>query len=225
MAIEWKQAVPGREKLYFPLMWVLIVVMFGRMFWGPRLGATALIKEELENVNLQVQTLAGRLEEVRKHQEGRPTAPAPAPAPTTEGKSTERFAEYLLGKVQSRQAVLGSVIQELTGPQILRGLVLNGHSVGSDVDGGNYLSIPLELNLEGQFPATVQYLSSAEKLPLLFTIDNLTLSAPPERPGQIQTKLMTTVYVVKSASALPGDVAPLPPAPAPAPSASPGGAS
>lgn len=210
--IDWKQEAQGRERIYFVVFLLLIPLMFGRVVWGPKRVKTAEVAQELKNVMLQVDTVKNRLTEVKKIQAARAGArPTETSAAATNGDG--RFAPYMQGLVRSRQEVMSDIVKRLTGPQALKGIALNGHSIGSDVDAGTYLTVPLELNLEGPFAALVQYFDAVEKMPLLLTIDNITLNAVTEAPGRIQVRLATTVYVVKSAAAITSG-ATVPPTPA-----------
>lgn len=199
--IDWKQEAQGREKAYFFLILVMMVVMFMRVLWGPKLADNKVVDQDFKNVMLQVNTLKARLADVKKQQADSVGHEVATPA-VAQPVSDDRFSSYLKGEVRSRQEVMSEVVQKLTGPQVLKGLALNGHSVGTDVDSGTYLAVPLELNLEGPFAALVQYFDAVEKLPLLLAVDNLSVSGPPETPGRLLARLSISVYVVKSAAAI-----------------------
>ena len=202
MAIDWKQEAQGRERIYFAVFLLLVPVMFGRVLWGPKMAETREIGKELAAIVLQRDTLKDRLAELKKLQAERAAHPE-QPEPTTADSTVpSRFAKYLEGKIQSRQAVMGEIVRQLTGPEVMKGLSLNGHSIGSDADAGTYTTVPLELYLEGPFAALVQYFSAVEQVPLLFAVDNISLVSPAEKPGVIQTRLAMTIYVVKSAAAI-----------------------
>ncbi|MBI2345916.1 MAG: hypothetical protein HYV03_03360 [Deltaproteobacteria bacterium] len=200
--IEWKQEAQLREKIYFFAILLLVVVMFARVLWGPKAAQTRDSQKQVELVSLRVETLKKRLGELKKLQASRSQQQVPPP---TTGGPNARFDPYRMGAVRSRQEVMSEVIRALTGPQALQGLVLNGHSIGSDADAGSYLIVPLEFTIEGPFAAMLQYLDKVEELPLLLTVDNVTLTAPAETPDRVQAKLATAVYVVKSAAAITGE--------------------
>lgn len=198
--IDWKQEAQGREKIYFILLPLLLLFMFGRIVWGPRLSKTADLQKSLQAEQGIVTAYKKQLEELKKQQA---QAGSQVAAPATVSATDERFAAYSRGEMKSRQEVLGEVIRAITGPQVVKdGIELLSHKSGTEIDANTYLMIPLEIDLEGPFGALLRYLDRVEDLPLLLTIDNVELNAPPEKGGRVQAKLFSTVYVVKSAAAI-----------------------
>lgn len=195
--IEWSQEAPTREKLWFLLVLVLVVYVFATLLWFPQRAKGRGIDKKIEKAQAQVDAL----EKVLAAQAVQQAAPAAAPAPGST-EADPRFAAYLDGKIRDREEVLGSVMQEVGSPKVLKNVTLLDMVFGDDDKQTDYVRVPFSLSLEGEFGETLAYLERIEKKPLLVIYDGIAMSALAENPLKLTTRLQASLFVVQSAEAL-----------------------
>lgn len=195
--IEWSQEAPTREKLWFLLVLLLVAYVFATLLWVPQRGKNREIDKKIEVAQAHVDAL----EKVLAARAAQDAAPAAVVAPGSV-EADPRFAVYLDGKIRDREEVLGSVMQEISSPKVLKNVMLLDMVFGEDDKQNDYVRVPFSLSLEGEFGETLAYLERIEKRPLLVIYDGIALSAMAENPLKLTTRIQASLFVVQSAEAL-----------------------
>lgn len=191
--IDLKQEASLREKIYFAVILLLIVVAFARWFYIPKLQQTKLAKVEVKNQQLQIDTLKEFAkikipEVIARPQEG-------------EFRTGSKFEKAMAASMKSQQQVVADIVKVLTSHNILGGVSLVGISFGNKADKGMYSSVPMTVEVEGQYSKILNYFGYIEKLGKLVTIDNVEINRKEGTASTIHTKADMSIYVVHDNSA------------------------
>lgn len=189
--IDLKQEGSGRERVYFALILVLIVVMFARWFYIPKLAKMKQVKVEIKNSLLQIGTLK-QFAQLKLPELESPVSQQYISA----GTKFERAVEE---HMRSQQQVVAEIIKALSTANALKGVIISGINLGDEVNKGAYGAVPLTINLEGKYSGVVSYLSSIERLGKLITIDNIELKVKEGSGSVVEAKVAMNIYLVHKA--------------------------
>lgn len=189
--IDLKQEGSGRERVYFALILVLIVVMFARWFYVPKLTQMKTVKVEIRNSLLQIGTLK-QFAQLKLPEVAAPLAQRSISAGT-------RFEKAVEEHMRSQQQVVAEIIKALSTANALKGVTMNGINLGAEVNKGAYGAVPLTIDLEGKYSGVTSYLSSIERLGKLITIDNIELKVKDSSGSVVQARVVMNIYLVHAA--------------------------
>lgn len=186
--IDLKQEAGPREKIYFAVILLLIVVSFTRWFYIPKLKDTKMLQVDIKNNLLQVDTLKKfaqlKIPEPEKQNENRKL------------RTGTKFEKAVEASMQSPQQVVADVIKMMTSSNVLNGISLTGVSFASEVNKGTYGTIPTAIDLEGKYSGLLGYLEHVEKFGKLLTVDNVEVNSKPDSASKVQAKVNASIYVV-----------------------------
>ena len=186
--IDLKQEAETREKIYFAVILLLIVIAFSRWFYLPKIQEIKMIQVEANNANLQIGTLK---------QFAQLKLPAPdVQSPELTFTSGTKFEQAIEASKKSQQQVIADIIKKLTSTEVLGSVSLAGMNLGSEVNKGNYGTIPAAIDLDGKYSAILSYMEHVEKFGKLITIDNLELSLNNNSSFLVHAKINANIYVV-----------------------------
>jgi len=186
--IDLKQEAGPREKIYFAVILILIVVSFARWFYLPKLKDIKMLQVEIKNNSMQIDTLK-QFTQLK----------IPEPEKAVENhklKTGTKFEKAVEASMQSPQQVVADVIKMMTSSNILNGISLTGVSFASEVNKGTYGTIPAALDFEGKYSGLLSYLEHVEKFGKLLTVDNVEVNSKPDSTSKIQAKVNASIYVV-----------------------------
>jgi len=189
---DLKQEAGNREKIYFGIILLLILVAFARWFYIPKLKDIKMVQIEIKNGRMQVDTLRQfaqlKLPEVK------------ATAQPLAVRGGTRFEQAVEASLKSQQQVVADIVKMLTSANMLEGVSLAGMNFGSEVNKGPYSAIPVDINLEGKYSGILSYLEHVEKFGKLVTADNIELNVKKEDPSLVSAKVSANIYVVHQLS-------------------------
>lgn len=184
--IDLKEEASIREKAYFAVILILILVSFARWLYVPELKAIKTASVQISNLNLQIDTLK-KFESLTAAQ---PVAAAAA--------ATNPAIEKIIGGTRrGKAAIINEVLVKLNSKELMRGLTLGSTSITSEADQGNFIRVPITLGFTCSFAGISYYLSELEKLELPIIIDNIELQAKEDDRSTLNGRLNVDVYVIK----------------------------
>lgn len=192
--IDLKQEAGGREKIYFAVILLLIVVSFARWFYVPKMKQIKMMQIEIKNNVMQVDTLK---------QFAQLKIPEPAAKKQEAVKSGTRFEKAVAASMKSQQQVVADIVKMLTANKVLSGVSLTGMSFAAEVNKGAYSAIPVGIELMGKYSDILNYLGQVEKFGKLVTVDNVELSVSDKASSVIHGKIIASIYIVNPSPASP----------------------
>lgn len=186
--VDWQQEASTRERIYFGVVLLLVIVAAMRLLWIPKYEQIQKRKQEIKNVQLQVDTLRKFIDVEKK----------PPSKPKLERKTIAagRLQRMLEEVPEDPQQMIAAVIQEITSRKKMKGLTLMGMSFDPAEAGSGYTTIPLKLILRGTFSGLQTYLAKVEREGQLFAVDNLKLRTLDDHPGLIEAELSASLYIM-----------------------------
>ncbi|PIR17778.1 MAG: hypothetical protein COV46_02715 [Deltaproteobacteria bacterium CG11_big_fil_rev_8_21_14_0_20_49_13] len=192
---DLKQEAGSRERIYFIIILLLIVVAFARWFYIPKIKQAKLLRVEIKNQSMQIDTL-------RQF--------AKLKIPTLQPQQADQQATFKTGTMfekaveessKSEQQVIADIVRMLTSNNVLNGVSVSGMNFMPEVNKGNYSTVPIEINLEGKYSGMLNYLGHVEKFGKLVTTDNIELTTSEKAPNVVKAKIDASIYVVNALEA------------------------
>ncbi len=193
---DLKQEAGGREKIYFAIILLLIVVAFTRWFYIPKMKQIKLMQIEVKNNTMQIDTLKQfaqlKIPEIPKTSLG------------ANIKTGTKFEKAVEASMKSQQQVVADIVKLLTSNNVLNGVSLSGVNFAAEVNKGAYSTIPVGIDLSGKYSGVLNYLEHVEKFGKLVTVDNIELTVEAKAPTVVKAKIGASIYIVNPAgSAVP----------------------
>lgn len=188
--IDLKQEAAGKEKIYFAIILLLIVVTFARWFYIPKVKEIKLLKVEVKNASLQIDTLK-QFANLKL-----PTLQTQPQNHNQQIKSGTKFEKAIEESMKSQQQVVADIVRQLTSQNVLNNVSISGMSFGSEVDKGGYGLIPVSIDVDGRYAGILGYLEHIETFGKLITVDNVELTTDAKSPTYVKAKLNMNIYVV-----------------------------
>ncbi|MBI2341918.1 MAG: type 4a pilus biogenesis protein PilO [Deltaproteobacteria bacterium] len=184
--IDLKQEGSQREKIYFFIIMLLLVIAFARWFYIPKLKEIKLAQIELKNGLMQIDTL---------RQFAQLKLPELKPAQETEAvKHGTKFEKALAASMKSQQQVVAEMVKLLTSSYMLNGIALSGISFSPEQVKPGYATVPAAIEMDGKYSGIINYLGNVEKFGKLITIDNVELTS--KVGTSVHAKINISIYVV-----------------------------
>jgi Tfp pilus assembly protein PilO len=185
---DLKQEAGSREKIYFAVILLLIVVSFARWLYLPKMKEIKTTQVQIKSQKLQVDTLSQfaklKLPEVQ------------APQEITEVKSGTKFDKAVAESMRSPQQVVAEIVRMLTASNMLNNITLKGMQFGSEVNKGIYSQVPVSIDLEGRYSGILAYLNRMEQFGKLVVADNVDVVTKDGNLSAVQCKINASIYVV-----------------------------
>lgn len=185
-----KQEAGPRERIYFIIILLLIVVAFARWFYIPKIKQAKLLRVEIKNQSMQVDTL---------RQFAQLKIPTLQPLEADQQatfKTGTRFEKAVEESSRSQQQVIAGIVKMLTSNNVLNGVSISGMNFASEVNRGTYSTIPIDISLEGKYSGVLNYLGHVEKFGKLVTADNIELETSDKASNIVNAKIYASIYVV-----------------------------
>lgn len=196
--IDLKQEATNRERVYFGVILLLMVVAFARWFYLPRISEIKMVKVELKNFSMQIENLK-RFSQLK--------IPETQLSERSMVIGGAKFNKVVEESTKPKQQVIADVMQSLTMYGNLHGVSLSGITLSDPLDKGGYYVVPLVVDLDGRYSGIMTYLSRIERLDRLITANNIELTVAKDNPASVHGKIVGSIYIVKS----PGEVTAPPP--------------
>lgn len=185
--IDLKQEASSKERIYFLVIILLIIVSFARWLYIPKMAQTKKVQAEIASSKMQIDTL-------------KKFAQLKLPVATTQAteqkvKTGSKFEKAIEESMRSEQQVVADIVKLITQSNILNGVSLAGMNFGAEVNKGTYGYVPVSIELQGRYTGILSYLERVEKLGKLITADNVEISAK-ENPSKVTAKIMGSIYVI-----------------------------
>lgn len=186
--IDLKQEAAPKERLYFGIILLLILVSFARWLYLPKLAQTKRIQVEIKNAKLQIDTLK---------QFAQLKLPAPAASEAAQLYRTgNKFEKAVEASSRSSQQVMADLVRMLTSSEVLNGVIISGMSFGQEVSMGNYGAVPVTIDLEGKYSGVMNYLEHVNKFGRLVMVNNFDLKIKEGSASKVHAKLFAKIYIV-----------------------------
>jgi Tfp pilus assembly protein PilO len=184
--IDLKQEGSPRERIYFFIIVLLVVVSFARWFYIPKVRDIQLAKVEIKNALMQIDTLK---------QFAQLKLPDLKPAHENEAvKHGTKFEKALAASMKSHQQVVAGIVKLLTSGNMLNGVSLSGISFSSEQVKTGYAVVPAVIEMDGKYSGVINYLGNVEKFGRLITIDNVELTT--KHGTSIHAMINISIYVL-----------------------------
>ncbi len=192
-SVDLKQEAAPRERIYFGVILLLILVSFARWLYLPKMAEIRKTQIEVKNNLLQIDTLK------QFAQLKIPTSVTNAPEQAV--RTGTKFEKALEESSKSQQQVVADVVKLLTSSEILNGISISGMAFAAEINKGTYGFIPATIDLDGKYSGLLGYLGHVERFGRLVTIDNFDLKAKEGSASTVHAKVTAKIYIVHPAGA------------------------
>lgn len=185
--LELQKIASSREMILSLLCIVAIFVLFLRMFYLPKSEEIETIKEKISTLSLEEEAMQKFTSAITAQDRRRPVVPS---------RSLDIKTQILMGKKKTKINDMASLMETITTPKFLQGVVLDSLGHADEKAGTGFVEIPLVFVAHGSFQKITSFLEKMENLVALITMNSLSLTTNPQNPSDVMLELSATLYRV-----------------------------
>jgi Tfp pilus assembly protein PilO len=190
--IDWENSPTGREKIYFAVFFLLLVVLFAKVWWLPQQSGIARIQAKTETLQMQAEALEKLIETTDVQVQQAIAARSRGNASTSEADA--RVFRILKQLNHNPTQELAIITHELSGRRMLEGLEFRGLEAMPKIDSSSYAIMPLKVSVMGTYNNVQRYLRKVEELEKPIVVDQIKVEQVEGRPGLVIVDLMVYLY-------------------------------
>lgn len=192
--VDWRREPSQREKIYFALVFVILIALFWRLWWLPQQHKIDKIDGELKSLELQEEALVKLIEATKLQVK---TAVEAAESTVDEEMIDERIRRALKRHEGSPAEEETAIVHLISSRRMLGGLALRGMQSQEAADAKSHTLIPIKITVEGTFNNILRFLQRLEAVERPVIVKSVQLSRVSGHPGVISAELIINLYAQK----------------------------
>lgn len=186
--MELKQTAEVREQLLSLVMIVAIFAMFFRVIYFPKRESSQQLRNQIMGLKMERDALQKFTEALssKLQESGRQEPP----------KQLSTKLQILKGTLQSLSEETSDLLSHLISTPLLKGLVIREMSDVPPKKETGYLKSGFFINAEGTFKNVTKYLERIDALPVLLTIDNISMKALAPKANKVSVEMNGSLYAL-----------------------------
>lgn len=189
--IKLDQETTRRERVFFAVAVVGILIFFHSALWSPRTEALKARRAELKSIQVQTDAMR-KLVETTRAQIGRLGGEL-----KKEGRVDERVEKMMELRAVDPAEEINTTADLLSHRTIARRVQVRGVTVGARADKANYTVVPMTVEFTGPFTGVEGYLRTIENLDRPLAVKSFEMRADKGAPGVLNTTMEVELYIPK----------------------------
>lgn len=185
--IDLNQESQLRERIFFVLILILMIVIFFRLFWTPKVSQIKQEKVQMDAFAAQEKTLRKFLD--MKAPENKVS--------TDKGKETlaSKQAGMLLGEEGNVESEVAELLRTIGDGDLLKDVRILSISTMLRVDKDGFGMVPVDVVLKGRFSSIGQYFQNVGKLNNPLNIEGIELNSSKTEKGVLEARIRINLFV------------------------------
>ena len=185
------QRVTAREKVFFVVTLIGLLILFINVFWQPQLEIIKAGRKDLVGLEQQADALSGLIEATKRQ------LLMEQSVPKEEMKLDERTKKMLERRVVDPLSEIHASVGLLSSRRLSRSVKVDDVDIGQMVEQENYSVVPISLHLKGRFGAIQNYFSSLKNLDRPLIVKTFRLSGNAASVGMVDVSVDLELFISK----------------------------
>lgn len=184
--MELKRTAEPREQILSLVMIMALFGMFFRVIYFPKRAANVQLNSQITSLRLERDALQKFTEALAFKLKESPQREPP--------KQLASKIRILKGEAKPLTKVTSDLLTHLTAPAFLRGLLVREMSDLPAKQEIGYQKAGFFINAEGTFDGITKYLERMDAMPVLLTIDNVSMKATAPKAARVSAEISGTLF-------------------------------
>lgn len=181
----------SREKVLFGFALIGVLIVISNYIWAPQSKVTGGIKQEIANLDQQVDATKTLIQATDTQLQQL------SQAPQGSAQLDTQMNEMLNRRVVDPTDEANTTMDLLSSRQNTRRVDIKNISLGTQTEGKDYNTIPITVEVNGRFSGIQNYIEMIEKLPRPLVVRAIDMKTSPEAAGVLVTTLKLDLLILK----------------------------